>query len=441
MSEQSGYISDMSHMNEEPDTECQLINNTAGHISDDALADFFDKSVFDVASKIVVHRNFDASNIQDGGSVLPDGVAIYVSKDAVVDPRLLPDELFSNVLHTSVSSKRNRATLIRDLDNESVHEKINRAVPQYTKSRQGPSLELHDPNSTTGTPHTPYGVELGQRGGQIGLYSQIDHLNPDNTELLLIAKNGLPHEVRKLRAALAKGKPITYGELVSRDNFRFLRNLSTENNARGAYAFAKALKVRVPNKRHISNVSGKPLADGLAGYMTVIPTAQRFTHDMVSSGDNEVVIFSNAYPLEHGDGNYLIGGPLHHGYNCFSLKRNHTAKFGTPVNAIISIPATTAVQKPFKEHALRSAESSVLNVIKNRNDNVNLMWEQGAEPVNARAGGLHVTAMRLLHPEGYIPMSSKGLEALESTAGYDSKEDRQTLKPLLVKVSNPCKYR
>jgi hypothetical protein len=368
----------------------------------------------------VVYHNFDAGEIS--------GLATVLKKKAPVNPDLIQKNTFQYFAIVPVDTELNKH-VTGDAYFTERRAELDEAIPQYG-ARAPPSLSCRSRVNDNDTCVTD--VELGQYGGRVGIYKQIDETNGEDTRHFLVAVGGaqkacddLKRYVNERHDAIDKWggdgepEPFTNEELILNPECNYVEHVAQCNVKRMLYHAADALGIAITSVPYYNvDLDVTKMSYPSLGIPEHIQTISGM--DSYATPKGEVLnVFRDVIPsseLRQNQPFYVMEGPA-----------DPIHVFDVGFSSMPSgAPATTGRAKPLPDNVkdIQIAAEMVGD------------YERRLKKVFYEGDNIHPEVA----PDAYNRIQSKGdrsfIEGLTKW-GWNKDNTHERLYPVCVKISNP----
>ena len=341
-------------------------------------------------------------NFSTDGEDVPRGTVFVHPKTAPVHPDSIPEQMFVVRGIAKIEPRKNAPNgyTTQDFQGESVKEAFSNAIPQFTHYN-GPTLYPDSQYVNKESGLVRWAPELGEEGSSVGIM-ETTGARGRGKEYYLVAQAGAHQACRDLKEHIkSQEKPMTFGELVRDPMFQNSRNLARSNCLR--LMRNAAASIGVPITRIYDRMVDSSPERAEPEYEQSVSTIKKISHN----GQECVAVFHGVVPMDEvnaaSDGNFFIQAHPYEGIYIYPMHGNARG---------VGLPAETGKLPTDKASVPGEQEGFV--------------WERQQDLEN--------------HPELYEDVHRSIDDAVEDAlveAGYNRRNRRKHLVPILMKLCNP----
>ena len=356
------------------------IGNTTEQIAKESMMENYPNE-----SIMRVH-SFVNSNFSDPQNV-PSGILSIHPKDAKIHPDSITKDLFDVMVITQIDNSENK---LDDRYFKDKKKKLNESIPQFSKNPARLYDELHDSDG--------WSAEIGQNGFS-GVFKQTSHDTHD-TSYFIVSKTNVGSVYKDFKKNHAR--KLTFGDILDDHSYNTAKYIAVRNAERIAYSTARALGVGISsitdsNAHKKSEYIAKPFkAVQVNGCCVSFSSFEPVSFD----GEQCVGLFNSLAPTNRVSNEHFVNAGPQNGITVFNM---HSDAVGR------AIPLTT---KTTNQNALHRKALDCL-VCEGNQKILSTM------PVQSKVDN-----------DFLKEMSKMGWK-------QEGIDNRKTLFPVLVKISNP----
>ena len=363
----------------------------------------------------MAHVSLDMTDPEE----MPRGTVMLYDRDAKVVPSTIPSTLGQCLMVTPLLPRKG-GYKDSDFQGEAVMKLLSENIPQFNDDP--PSLDNRHPR--TNDDLAPWGPELGQEDGMVGVYKVMEP-NGRNARYYLGVRSAIPETVHQLRCEIARTSPAegyTYGDLADDRRLQYIEYLGRRNGYRLLWAAAQTLGVPILNGVDGSHIL-PPQQLALEGDASTAPRRAEPEYvqtissiqSIIQGGTERIAVYNGVTPGKECGTEFFTYVSPYDGMVRFPL--NAKAK-GLAMPVLTGRRSAKTWTKPLEQS---------VDDIASRAEQSSIVWEQQAAHPQ----------LRELHPENAMQVDRTFLRVMQQ-CGWDLMDRSSHMIPVLVKVSNPA---